>query len=420
MTKGPQTKYIRWGLTALCVIVLSVAAGVILTNLPGFFDVIRKTIAVFSPLIYGAVFTFLLNPIVNLADKKLLPFLLRRKKMKEKTAKTLSRVLGILLALIVLGALLFCFFALLVPQLYSSIVNIGNNLVTYYRNAEAWVLRISENHPEMRETADAVLGSIYEQMQNWLTDEFPAKAESIMKGLTNAGVAVVREVINILIGLVASIYILFSKSRFLAHTKMLIAAVFHDKTADRLFAIGRKTHETFNGFIMGKLIDSLIIGILCYIGMLILRLPFPVLIATIVGVTNVIPVFGPVIGIVPSAFLILLVNPLQAFYFVIFAVILQQIDGNILGPKILGNTIGISGFWVLISITIAGNLFGFGGMLLGVPVFAILYDVVSERVVRALKRKNRSTESAPYVGLKSVSELDTLPAEEPLPTEETV
>lgn len=419
MTKGPRTKYIRWGVTALCVIVLSVAAGVILTNLPGFFDVVRKATAVFSPLIYGAVFTFLLNPIVSFVDAKLLPLLLR-KKMKEKRARTLSRVLGILLAMIVLSSLLFCFFALLVPQLYSSIMNIGNNLVTYYRNVEAWVLRVSENNPELRETADAVLGSIYEQIQKWLTDELPAKAERIMKGVTSAGVAVVREVFNILIGLVASIYILFSKSRFLAHTKMLIAAVFHDKAADRIFAIGRKTHETFSGFIMGKLIDSLIIGVLCYIGMLILRLPFAVLIATIVGVTNIIPVFGPVIGIVPSAFLILLVNPLQAFYFVIFAVILQQIDGNILGPKILGNTIGISGFWVLISITIAGNIFGFAGMLLGVPIFAILYDVVGEWVVQKLKRKNRSTETAAYVGLNSVSELDVPQEEQPLPTEETV
>jgi predicted PurR-regulated permease PerM len=160
---------------------------------------------------------------------------------------------------------------------------------------------------------------------------------------------------------------------------------------------------------VGKIIDSFIIGVLCYIGMLILHMPFPLLIAVIVGVTNVIPFFGPFFGAVPSALLILLVSPLQCFYFIIFILVLQQIDGNIIGPRILGDSIGISGFWVLVSITVAGNLFGFAGMLLGVPVFAVLYTVLAEWMSARLAKKKLPTETEIYCDIHQVSDL---PAEE--------
>ncbi|MBD9198574.1 MAG: AI-2E family transporter, partial [Clostridiales bacterium] len=160
------------------------------------------------------------------------------------------------------------------------------------------------------------------------------------------------------------------------------------------------------GFVIGKIIDSLIIGFLCYFGMLILRLPYPVLVATVVGVTNVIPFFGPIIGAVPCGFLILLVNPLQCFYFVIFVICLQQLDGNVIGPKILGNTIGISGFWVLVSITVAAGLFGFAGMLLGVPVFAIIYMLISDSVNLLLKKKGDTTATDAYYAIERVSDLE--------------
>ena len=176
--------------------------------------------------------------------------------------------------------------------------------------------------------------------------------------------------------------------------------------ADHILHLGRETNKIFNGFVIGKIIDSAIIGVICYIGMLILKLPYPALVATIVGVTNVIPFFGPIIGAVPSGLLILLVNPLQAFYFVIFVICLQQLDGNVIGPKILGNTVGISGFWVLISITVAASLFGFAGMLLGVPVFAVIYMLISDAVNLALSRKGRTTVTDAYGPIQEVSDLD--------------
>ena len=218
--------------------------------------------------------------------------------------------------------------------------------------------------------------------------------------------SVVRSLLNLLIGVVAAVYILWSRDRFLAQIKKIAVAALSQERADRFFDLGRRVHKVFSGFIIGKLVDSLIIGVLCYIGALILRFPYPALIATVVGVTNVIPFFGPFIGAIPCAFLILLVDPLKCLYFIIFIFGLQQLDGNVIGPRILGDTIGISGFWVLVSITVAGSLFGFTGMLLGVPVFAVLYMLLSEIVAEKLRRKHRPVETAAYHGLKQVSELD--------------
>ena len=218
-------------------------------------------------------------------------------------------------------------------------------------------------------------------------------------------VAVVKSLMNVLIGLVASVYILWSKETFQAQSKKIIVALLSPKGADHVFYLGRNIYRVFNGFVIGKIVDSAIIGVLCYIGILILKMPYPALIATVIGVTNVIPFFGPIIGLVPCAFLILLVNPLQAFYFVIFILVLQQVDGNVIGPKILGNTVGISGFWVLASITIAASLFGFTGMILGVPVFAILYLLISDSVNEKLRKKSLTTDTRAYRDIQTVDEL---------------
>ena len=197
----------------------------------------------------------------------------------------------------------------------------------------------------------------------------------------------------------------------MAQAKKVVVALCKEQTADHIFDLGRRTHQIFSGFIIGKILDSMIIGILCYLGMLVLKLPYPALVATVVGVTNVIPFFGPFIGAIPPTFLILLVNPLKAVYFAIFVLALQQLDGNVIGPRILGDTIGISGFWVLVSITVAGGLFGFTGMLLGVPVFAVIYMLVNDFVVYKLKKKGKPVETPNYFSIQKVEDL-ALPKEE--------
>ena len=400
--------YFKWGMTALAVIIISILLVVIFTDIPGFFTMLKGFGAILSPIISGVVFAFLLNPLVRFVDTRLCP-VLEQKKAKNPKAKyvpkKLSRAAGIVFALIVAGLIVYGFFSLLLPQLYESVTGIVSNAETYYKSIETWVNKLLQDNPEIRSYVEAGLDEVYSFLRNWVSTSLLSDMQKVLSTLTTSVIAVVKSVANLLIGLVASVYMLWSKDVFQAQAKKLIVAIFRPSSADHLFYLGRETNKIFNGFVIGKIIDSAIIGVLCYIGMLVFKLPYPILVATVVGITNVIPFFGPIIGAVPCAFLILLVNPLQCFYFVIFVVCLQQLDGNVIGPKILGNTVGISGFWVLVSITVAAGLFGFAGMLLGVPVFAIIYMLISDAVDRLLKKKGDTTQTDAYYGIERVSDL---------------
>jgi predicted PurR-regulated permease PerM len=382
--------YFKWGTTALVVIIISILLVVIFTDIPGFFSVLKGFGAILSPLVAGVVFAFLLNPLVKFVDTRLCPVLEKKKQKNPKarySPQKLSRAAGIVFALVIAVLLVYAFFSMLLPQLYESVMGIVASAEDYYRSIETWANKLLQDNPEIQSYVEAALDEVYNFLRNWVSTSLLSDMQKLLSTLTTSVIAVVKSVANLLIGLVASIYMLWSKDLFQAQAKKLIVAVFRPSAADHLFYLGRETNKIFNGFVIGKIIDSAIIGILCYFGMLILKLPYPILVATVIGITNVIPFFGPIIGAVPCAFLILLVNPLQCFYFVIFVICLQQLDGNVIGPKILGNTIGISGFWVLVSITVAAGLFGFAGMLLGVPVFACIHSAVSFLCESSLRKK---------------------------------
>ncbi len=400
-----ERPYFKIAVTALVVIFISILLVVIFTDLPGFFSMLKAFGAVLSPLITGCIFAFLLNPLVRFVDVRLCPALEKRSKGKHSPQK-LSRAVSILFALIFAGLIIYAFFAMLLPQLYESIVGIVNSAEDYYKSIEKWFNKILADNPEIQSYADTALNKVFDYLKNWLNTSLLSDVQKFVATVTTSVISVIKWFANLFIGLVASIYILWSKDLFQAQAKKILVAMFRPQAADHLLYLGRETNKIFNGFVIGKIIDSAIIGAICYIGMLIFKLPYPALIATIVGVTNVIPFFGPIIGGAPSALLILLVNPLQAFYFIIFIICLQQLDGNVIGPKILGNTVGISGFWVLISITVAASLFGFAGMLLGVPVFAVIYLLISDAVNLALKRKGRTTATTSYGSIQAVEDLD--------------
>ena len=414
MREEHDRRYFKWGLTALVVIFISILLVVIFTNLPGFFALLGSIGKILSPLVSGIVIAFLLNPIFNFVDLRLRPLLLKRG-MQEKKAKTLSRAVALVFAFLFGGFIVYAFFAMLVPQLYESVMSIVESAPTYYQSLEKWAVNILEGNPEIRTYVEKALETIQTYVQNWVKTSFLSDVQKVLATLTTSVMAVVKSITNFIIGLVASIYILWSKDTFQAQAKKMVVAAFKPAAADHLLDLGSSINRIFSGFIIGKIIDSAIIGVLCYICMALMKMPYTALIATIVGVTNVIPVFGPFIGAVPSALIILLVDPLQAFYFVIFIIVLQQVDGNVIGPKILGNTVGISGFWVLISITVAASIFGFAGMLLGVPVFAVIYLIISDIVNSALRRKNKTTVTDDYYGIREVADLDR---REPAETEE--
>ena len=374
---------------------------------------------ILSPLISGAVFAFLLNPLVRVVDVRLAPVLTKKEK-KPGRGKSVSRAISIIFALIFAALILYAFFSILVPQLSESITGIANSAPSYFASIEKWATQLLTDNPDIQYYVDMALDKLHAYLDEWMNSSLPNDIQNLISTLTASVVGVFKGVANLFIGLCASVYILASKDKFQAQSKKIIVAIFRPSAADHILHVGREINRVFNGFVIGKIIDSAIIGVLCYIGMNILKLPYPALVATIVGVTNVVPFFGPIIGAVPSALLILLVNPLQAFYFIIFVIVLQQLDGNVIGPRILGNTVGISGFWVLISITVATSLFGFAGMILGVPVFAVIYMLISDGVNAALRRKNRSTVTNDYYAIRKTEDLPDTPAPDVPPAQEAV
>lgn len=404
---GKDKPHFKWAVTILLIVFISILMVVVLTNLPGFFRLLKTVMRILSPLLTGAALAFLLNPLVRSADDRLRPVL--EKRCKRLDAKKLSRALSIIFALLVAATLVYAVFSMLLPQLHESVLGIVGNAELYYKNVEKAVSSLLEDNPELRDYADHALREGYALLNNWVSTSLLSDMQKLFTTLTTSVLAVFRGAANFIIGLVASVYILWSKETFQAQAKKVVAAFCPPDRANHLYYLGRETNKIFNGFVIGKLIDAMIIGILCYIGMLILKLPYPELIATVIGVMNVVPFFGPFIGAVPCALLILLNNPLQAFYFIIFIIVLQQIDGNVIAPKILGNTVGISGFWVLISITVATGIFGFAGMLLGVPVFAVLYLLLSDAVELALHKKGLTTRTQEY---QTVCEVEDIPKQE--------
>ena len=400
-------KYLR--VMSLCLILLVVI--LVFANGSAFSGAVATFFRVLSSALYGFLYAYLLNPFVRFVDRRLVPAL-QKGGCKEIKARKISRVFGIIFAFLVAALLVYLLIELIVPQLRDSVVKIANRLPEYYRSIEAWVLRLLEHNPQIKEYANLALENSYDHLEDFIRNDLVGKVQDVVVSVTTSAYAVVREVINMVIGVVVAVYVLWSKDQFLAQSKKVVVAAFDSERADRIMESGRKIDRIFNGFIIGKLIDSLIIGILCYIGVSILKMPYPVLLATIVSITNIIPYFGPIIGTIPCAFLVLLDSPLKCLYFVIFVLVLQQVDGNIIGPKILGGNVGISGFWILVSITVGGGLFGFLGMLLGVPVFAVIYMLVNDITNRALERKGRTTRTWDYFHMNRVQDLPTEEAED--------
>lgn len=405
MKRFRENKYFHLGAMLLGVVTISTFLLAVVLHLEAVGRIFKTISGVLSPLVIGLVLAYLMNPLMNFLDKRLLPALLKRN-MKEEKARKLSRTASLIFAVLVSLLFVYEFCSLLLPQLYESVRGIVDNFSTYYARAESWIMNFLADNPTIQTYAASIMEDLYSMLMNFVTNGLLPNIETIITSLTSSVMSVVGAAFDLLIGLCAAIYMLASRDLFLAQSKKIVVALCKERTADHILRLGRRIHKVFSGFIIGKILDSLIIGVLCYFGMLILKLPHPALIATVVGVTNVIPFFGPFIGAIPSAFLILLVNPLQAVYFGLFVLALQQLDGNVIGPRILGDTIGISGFWVLVSITVAGGLFGFAGMLLGVPVFAVLYMLVTEFVNSKLKSKGKTTDTAVYQTIRTVEELE--------------
>ncbi len=403
-------KYLYWGITAFCVI----AAATIFYMALNYLDLLKSALAslirVLSPFIWGLVIAYLLSPLVKLLQKKAFGPLFEKifAKRPEKGSKA-ARILAVVFAEIIMLALITGLFFLIIPQLYSSIETIVINSPTYIESLTNWVNKMLTDFPEVRDYVVGMLGDVNTDLISWLQTTILPRLGSLLSNVGTGVRYVVTGVYNLVIGIIVSVYLLSNTETFIASAKRILYSIMSVDTAKRFLNILRFADRTFIGFINGKLLDSAIIGLICYIGCSILNMPYALLVSVMIGITNIIPFFGPLIGAVPSALIILMVDPVKCLVFVIFVILLQQLDGNIIGPKILGNSVGINGFWVMFSIIIGAGFFGFWGMVLGVPVFVVIYTIIKESVRRKLLRSDLPTDEASYTNLDYIDPVTLKP-----------
>ena len=287
----------------------------------------------------------------------------------------------------------------LLPELYKSVVQLISSAESYYLTVRGWVERLLESNPQVESWVTEQLNIYYKDIQTWLTREVLPQATTLMTALSGGIVSALNFLLDLLVGVMVSVYLLATKERCAASARKIVCGLFSRANAGWVLRAVKKVDEIFSGFVRGKLLDSLIIGILCFICCSIFGFPYTPLVSVIVGVTNVIPFFGPFLGAIPSIFLILLVSPLQAVYFALFVLALQQLDGNVIGPLILGDKTGISSLWVIIAILVGGSFFGVAGMFFGVPVCACLLSLVNFIVETRLRRREMPVETEAYSGV---------------------
>ncbi len=372
----------RWGLTVfLTVCALMVFYDTVFRN-GVLLKLLRMLSKALAPALYGAVMAYLLAPVVNFFDR-----CISGRVAGDKRTSGWVRALSILLTWTVVFFLFYVFFSILIPQLYQSVVTLIGNMQGYYNTVYAWVAQLLEANPRLESTVSAAFNEYWGEVRKWFTGTFLPQAQQTITLLTSGVLSVLTFFKNFFLGVIISVYLLALKERFATGARRLLYSYVSEPAYCQTLRALSKANKIFSGFVRGKLLDSLIIGILCFIGASILKLPYTPLVSVVVGVTNIIPFFGPVLGAIPSGFLILLVSPVKCLYFVIFILALQQLDGNVIGPGILGDSTDLPSFWVIVAILIGGGFFGVAGMFLGVPVFACLYAAVGYYSGKRLKSK---------------------------------
>lgn len=392
--------YVAWGLTAVAVVCAILLFYDIVFRHSIILVYLNKLIAILAPVLYGFAMAYLLTPVVNWFERVIF-----RHGGGHTPAKWLRGV-SILLTWLVVIVLLYALMRVLLPELYKSVLQLGANGEKYYRTIVNWVQRLLEDNPDFAVWVSNAINEYYQDALTWLSDKLVPQIEVAVQAVTGGVLGVFVFLKNLLIGVIVSVYLLATKENFAAIGCKLTYTAFSEERAAWFIRGVKATNRIFSGFVRGKLLDSLIIGILCFFFSGLFQFPYAPLVSVVVGVTNVIPFFGPFLGAIPSAFLILLDSPIKCLYFIIFILALQQFDGNILGPKILGDSTGISSFWVIVAILVGGGLFGVLGMFLGVPIFACLYAGIRSYSAYRLRKKGLPTATSCYASHRPVTPED--------------
>ena len=423
MKENKWTPYVRAMLTGFCTIALSVLFFFFLFRMQSVSELLHEVGEILAPFVYGAVIAYLLRPMCNAYDNGL-------QKILPKPVKKLSNGLAVMLSLITGLLIVYALIIMVAPQLVESIETIWSAIPDRIDQFYNWAVGILGGENEILQFINNNADTIYAEVEKWASENLAPQFESIQGVVGNllggvgtlvsgVGMSVLKVIVflkNLIIGLIVAVYLLGSRKRFARQGKLLVHSLFRPRWAEMILKEVAFVDEMFSGFIDGKLVDSGIIGVLCYIGCLIFKFPNALLVSAIVGITNVIPFFGPFIGAVPATLLIMIESPIKGLWFILFVIVLQQLDGNIIGPKILGDRTGLSSFWVLFSIVLGGGLWGLAGMVVCVPLFAVIYDIIKKLVHIGLKKHGREDLWQNYNGAAPAAPPEP-PAEEAEKTE---
>lgn len=381
-----NTKYTTIAVYAFIVVVLSIIFYLIVSEVSLFKIQVNKYLSIFQPIIIGFVMAYIFNFILEFFETVLLSKLFTAEKHRK-----IKRIVGIVLTYLVVALLFYLFLKFVLPQLISSIMGLVNDIPGYFTAITNKVGEITNDFYIGEEYYDIILAKwneFVEYILRFATDLVP-KLGYLTK-------AIISSIWNIALGIIISIYLLLDKERFKALSKKMILSIFSEKNANRIMVLVNRIDHIFGRFLSGKILDSLIIGMLTFIVLKIVKMPYVILVSFIVGITNIIPFFGPFIGAIPSFFIIFFVSPVKGFWFLLIILIIQQIDGNIIGPKILGDSLGISAFWILFSLLVAGKILGFVGMIIGVPLFVFIYSIIKDIVEYRLEKKGLPRDTKEY------------------------
>lgn len=385
-------RYLKIGIIGAAILASGILCAFVLFKMPVIIFVLKGITEILKPFLYGVVFAYLLAPLCNKIEEKLFQFF---PKAKAKARRFICFI-AIVISLCVAIAVIWLIIMMIIPQVWDSVMKIIQMVPQKLIVVNNWIEHMLENQPELQAYFEEFSSQAESNIDSLLNVDTIQKVQSIINSLSVQLFGVLGVVKNIFLGLLISAYLLGSRKLFGAQAGLILHGVFSDKWAKIIEEEIRYTDKMFNGFLVGKIIDSAIIGLLCFAGTSIMGFEAPAFISVIIGITNIIPFFGPFIGAIPCGLLLLLENPMHCLYFIIFIFVLQQLDGNVIGPKILGNTTGVSSFWVLFAILLFGGMWGVVGMVIGVPLFAVIYDIIRKLVYRGLRKHKRESMITDY------------------------
>lgn len=427
--------YLGWGLTAFFVIVGSIIVCIALLNLDSIMSAVGTFFGAIQPIFYGFIIAYLLAPIMTFFETRCFNKLFKQKKNEKAEApeselssvpdgeipdakydhlepyvkNTKSRILSIIVTMLIFIGIIVGIGTAIIPQLGSTITLLASNIPGYIDDTSEWVKGALADYPQIAEELTNIINEAGSTFKNFLSTSILPQIGDYFGFLTSGIMSLIGFVLNIIFGLVVSIYCLFSKELFASQMKKVIYCIFSVKHANGIISSARKIHKSFGGFITGTLIDSFVVACLTFIVTTIFNVPFALLVSVVMGVMNIIPYFGPFIGIVPCLLLIFLEEPIMCLVFLAIALVIQNLNGNIISPRILGESTGLSSFWVVFAILAGQGIFGFWGLIIGIPLFAVIFSTAKTLISGRLVKKGLPPDSGHYSDIESIGEKDLVP-----------